>query len=170
PRRKLYPALNDPRSRGRFTAAAGVCRAPVSDSPALGNNSQAISRLGRQSPIISRSYLCGRPRGSARGKGRRRKRRPRVAQSQISGVNLASQHGRLLAGCRGTGALDMIPSDFICPGCGAGYKVVRVKPEADPPHRLIHCKVCKRSLAPTDKEYILKYFLISRKQAAKQRV
>src|SRR5262249_35948312 len=38
------------------------------------------------------------------------------------------------------------------------------------PHRLIHCKVCKRSLAPTDKEYILKYFLISRKQVAKQRV
>jgi transcription elongation factor Elf1 len=62
------------------------------------------------------------------------------------------------------------PTDFICPGCGAGYKVVRIKAEADPPHRLIHCKVCKRSLAPTDKEYILKYFLISRKQGAKQRV
>ena len=59
------------------------------------------------------------------------------------------------------------PTDFICPGCGAGYKVVRVKAEADPPHRLINCKVCKRSLAPTDREYILKYFLISRKQAAK---
>ena len=48
------------------------------------------------------------------------------------------------------------PIDFICPGCGAGYKVVRVKAEADPPHRPIHCKVCKRSLAPTDREYILK--------------
>ena len=58
------------------------------------------------------------------------------------------------------------PTDFICPGCGAGYKVVHVKAEADPPHR----KVCKRSLAPTDREYILKYFLISRRQAAKQRV
>ena len=62
------------------------------------------------------------------------------------------------------------PTDFICPGCGAGYKVVHIKAEADPPHRLIHCKVCKRSLAPTDREYILKYFLISRKQAAKERV
>src|SRR5262249_52212882 len=62
------------------------------------------------------------------------------------------------------------PTDFICPGCGAGYKVVIVKAEADPPHRLIHCKVCKRSLAPTDREYILKYFLIGRKQAGKQRV
>src|SRR5262249_4112925 len=61
-------------------------------------------------------------------------------------------------------------TDFICPGCGADYKVVRVKAEADPPHRLIHCKVCKRSLAPTDREYILKYFLIRQKQAAKQRV
>ena len=62
------------------------------------------------------------------------------------------------------------PTDFICPECGADYKVVRVKAETDPPHRLIHCKVCKRSLAPTDREYILKYFLINRKQAEKQRV
>jgi len=62
------------------------------------------------------------------------------------------------------------PIDFICPGCGAGYKVVRIKAEADPAHRLIHCRVCKRSLAPTDREYILKYFLIDRKQAGKQRV
>jgi hypothetical protein len=60
------------------------------------------------------------------------------------------------------------PTDFTCPGCGVDYKVVRVKAEADPPHRLIHCKVCKRSLAPTNKKYILKYFLISRKQGAKQ--
>jgi hypothetical protein len=92
-------------------------------------------------------------------------------QSQISGVDLASKH--VGWGCRGTGA-DMTtvhhPTDFNCPGCGAGYKVVRVKAEADPPHRLIHCKVCKRSLAPTDREYILKYFLIGRKQAGKQRV
>ena len=64
----------------------------------------------------------------------------------------------------------MTRTDLICPGCGAGYKVVRVKAEADSPHRLIHCKVCKRSLAPTDKEYILKYFLIRQKQEAKQRV
>jgi hypothetical protein len=42
------------------------------------------------------------------------------------------------------------PTDFICPRCGAGYKVVRVKAEADPSDRLIHCKICKRSLAPTD--------------------
>src|SRR5262249_49736849 len=62
------------------------------------------------------------------------------------------------------------PIDFICPGCGAGYKVVRIKAEADPAHRLIHCRVCKRSLAPTDREYILKYFLIGRKRAGKQRV
>ena len=64
------------------------------------------------------------------------------------------------------------PTDFICPGRGAGYKLVRIKAEAeaDPPQRLIHCKVCKRSLATTDREYILKYFLISRKQAAKKHV
>jgi hypothetical protein len=97
----------------------------------------------------------------------------RAPQSQILGVNLVSQHVGCWRAVAGRG-LDMTavhhPTDFICPGCGADYKVVRVKAEADPPHRLIHCKVCKRSLAPTDKEYILKYFLISRKQAAKQRV
>ena len=53
-------------------------------------------------------------------------------------------------------------------GAGAApRRFVHVKAEADPPYRLINCKVCKRSLAPTDREYILKYFLISRKQAAK---
>src|SRR5262245_7283612 len=82
--------------------------------------------------------------------------------------------GHLLAGLSWDGGSDMTavrhPTDFICPGCGADYKVVHVKAETDPPHRLIHCKVCKRSLAPTDREYILKYFLINRKQAKKQRI
>src|SRR5262249_58732621 len=72
-------------------------------------------------------------------------------KSQISGVNLVSRHVGCWRAVAGRG-VDMTavhhPTDFICPGCGADYKVVRVKAEADPPHRLIHCKVCKRSLAP----------------------
>jgi predicted RNA-binding Zn-ribbon protein involved in translation (DUF1610 family) len=71
---------------------------------------------------------------------------------------LASQHV-VCCGLSRDGGSDMTavhhPTDFTCPGCG---------------HRLIHCKVCKRTLAATDREYILKYFLISRKQAAKKHV
>jgi len=59
-------------------------------------------------------------------------------------------------------------SDFTCRGCGSGYKVVRVKADADLPHRVIHCKVRKQPLAPTDGEYLLKYFLISRAEAKRQ--
>jgi hypothetical protein len=32
------------------------------------------------------------------------------------------------------------PTEFVCPGCGSGYKVVRVKADADLPHRLIRCR------------------------------
>src|SRR5262249_4269657 len=100
-------------------------------------------------------------------------RRGLPSQSQILAVNLASQHvgcGRAVEG--GGSAMTPVhhPTDFISPGFGAGYNVVHGKAEADPPHRLINCQVCKRSLTPTDREYILKYFLISRKQAAKHRV
>jgi alpha-ketoglutarate-dependent taurine dioxygenase len=34
---------------------------------------------------------------------------------------------------------DSHPSEFVCPDCGSGYKVVRVKADADLPHRLLHC-------------------------------
>jgi hypothetical protein len=57
---------------------------------------------------------------------------------------------------------DSHPTEFVCPGCGSAYKVVRVKADADLPHRLIHCTVCKRPLAPTDGEFVLKYFLVGR--------
>jgi hypothetical protein len=60
------------------------------------------------------------------------------------------------------------PVDFICRGCGSGYKVVRVTADAGLPHRMIHCKVCKQPLAPTDGEDVLKYFLISRGTAKRQ--
>jgi hypothetical protein len=54
------------------------------------------------------------------------------------------------------------PTEFFCPGCESRYKVVRVKADADLPHRLIHCKVCKQPLTPADGEYALKYFLVEK--------
>jgi hypothetical protein len=60
------------------------------------------------------------------------------------------------------------PADFICRGCGSGYKVVRVTADAGLPHRVIHCKVCKEPLTSTDGEDILKYFLTSRAKAKRQ--
>ena len=50
-------------------------------------------------------------------------------------------------------------TDFTCPGCGARYKVVRVKAEAGRPHRPVQCLVCKKPLAASDGENILKYFM-----------
>src|SRR5262245_55852655 len=54
------------------------------------------------------------------------------------------------------------PTEFFCPGCGSRYKVVRVQADADLHARLIHCKVCKQPLTPTDGEYALKYFLVGK--------
>ena len=51
--------------------------------------------------------------------------------------------------------------DFVC-GCDARYKVVRTKAEASHADRLIHCLVCKQPLPPTDRAYVLKYFLARR--------
>jgi len=47
------------------------------------------------------------------------------------------------------------PTEFVCPSCGSAYKVVRVEADADLPHRLLHCRVCKQLLAATDGEFIL---------------
>jgi len=53
------------------------------------------------------------------------------------------------------------PGSFSCSQCGAHYKVVGVKMEIQSLNHLLHCKICKQPLAPTDGEDILKYFLIS---------
>src|SRR5262245_48806448 len=54
------------------------------------------------------------------------------------------------------------PADFVCPGCQAGYKLVRTKSDPRSRYLPVHCKVCKQPLAATDGEDILKYFLIRR--------
>ena len=59
-------------------------------------------------------------------------------------------------------------SEFVCPDCGSGYKVVRVKADADLPHRLIHCRVCKHPLTAMDGQHVLKYFLVRRPRAKQQ--
>jgi len=61
------------------------------------------------------------------------------------------------------------PTNFICPGCQARYKIVRVKSEARASDGPLHCKDCKQLLAATDGEDILKYFLISRPKARQAR-
>jgi ribosomal protein L37AE/L43A len=59
-------------------------------------------------------------------------------------------------------------TDFICPGCQAHYKVVRVKSGSRTSDWLLHCKVCKQPLAATNGEDILKYFLIKRPRARRR--
>ena len=51
-------------------------------------------------------------------------------------------------------------SDFTCPNCKSRYKLVRVRLNPDFPSRLLHCRVCKEPLTPTDGVYALKYFLV----------
>jgi len=53
-------------------------------------------------------------------------------------------------------------ADFVCPRCNSDYKRVRVRADPEFPSRLIHCRVCRESLAPTDGEYVLKYFLVDK--------
>jgi hypothetical protein len=53
-------------------------------------------------------------------------------------------------------------ADFMCPRCASCYKLVRVRADPELPSHLIHCRVCKESFAPTDGEYVLKYFLVDK--------
>src|SRR5215471_1886750 len=51
-------------------------------------------------------------------------------------------------------------SDFACPNCKSRYKIVRVRLNPNFPSRLLHCRVCKEPLTPTDGKYALKHFLV----------
>jgi hypothetical protein len=51
-------------------------------------------------------------------------------------------------------------TDFTC-SCGSRYKVVGAKGDAARLSQLVHCFVCKKPLAATDGENVLKYFLVS---------
>src|SRR5262249_4308717 len=53
-------------------------------------------------------------------------------------------------------------TDFTCPRCTSRYKFVRVRADPELPSRLIDCRVCKEPFAPTDGEYVLKYFLVDK--------
>ena len=53
-------------------------------------------------------------------------------------------------------------ADFVCPRCNSHYKRVRVHADPELPSRVIHCRVCKETLVPTDGEYVLKYFLVDK--------
>jgi hypothetical protein len=50
-------------------------------------------------------------------------------------------------------------ADFIC-SCGAHYKVVRAKGNADGISHLVLCLECDKPLVTTDRKNVLKYFLV----------
>src|SRR5215467_15583725 len=60
-------------------------------------------------------------------------------------------------------------ADFMCPRCTSRYKLVRVRANPELPSRLIHCRVCKEPFAPTDGEYVLKYFLVGKTKSRPDR-
>ena len=56
--------------------------------------------------------------------------------------------------------------DFICPGCKAKYKLVRVpSDDSETLHKAINCSVCGTRFASHDNGNILKYFLVSGSRA-----
>jgi len=64
--------------------------------------------------------------------------------------------------------------NFVCPKCGAHYKLVRMPAPAHAPDLALRCKVCQQELASSDDGNILKYFLVgsarvSSRQAAEAR-
>src|SRR5215813_12958687 len=60
-------------------------------------------------------------------------------------------------------------ADFMCPRCTSCYKLVRVRADPELRSRLIHCRVCKEPFAPTDGEYVLKYFLVDKAKSRPDR-
>ena len=69
-----------------------------------------------------------------------------------------------------TAKMGRAPQNFTCPGCAAHYKIVRMKSDPGAQHgMLLHCMVCKQPLAPTEGDYVLKYFLVSRPIASTRR-
>ena len=73
--------------------------------------------------------------------------------------------GRTRALVPGKQPLDLVMTeavDFVCPRCTSRYKLVRVRAEPGLLSHVIHCKVCKEPLPPTDGDYALKYFLVGR--------
>ena len=52
-----------------------------------------------------------------------------------------------------------VSTDFIC-SCGAHYKLVRAKGNADHISHLVHWLECNKALVATDGENVLKYFLV----------
>ena len=53
-------------------------------------------------------------------------------------------------------------ANFMCPRCTSRYKLVCVRADPKLPSRLIHRRVCKEPFAPTEGEYVLKYFLVDK--------
>jgi predicted Zn finger-like uncharacterized protein len=53
--------------------------------------------------------------------------------------------------------------DFICPGCQALYRIVRMKSESGAAYMPVPCKVCRQPMAATEGDDVLKYFLVRKR-------
>jgi hypothetical protein len=58
--------------------------------------------------------------------------------------------------------VELIPSKFNCPDCDSLYNVARMNGDPDKTYSPVRCIVCAGSLAATDGNEILKYFLVRR--------
>jgi len=56
--------------------------------------------------------------------------------------------------------------NFICPKCGAHYKLVRTPALAHSRDLVLHCKICQQELASGEDENIFKYLLVGSARAS----
>ena len=54
---------------------------------------------------------------------------------------------------------------FVCPNCGAGYKVIRAEAGPETMDRGITCRSCGGPLHSCEGGFVLKYFLVERPRA-----
>ena len=55
-----------------------------------------------------------------------------------------------------------VSTRFVCPNCGAGYKVIRAEAGPETMDRGITCRSCGGPLDSSEDGFVLKYFLVER--------
>jgi len=55
-----------------------------------------------------------------------------------------------------------VSTRFVCPNCGAGYKVIRAEAGPETMDRGITCRSCGGPLHSSEDGFVLKYFLVER--------
>jgi hypothetical protein len=98
---------------------------------------------------------------------RPRRERPRRCPAPEQRDELATLHSITSSARASSDVGTSRPSNFAV-WLQVGYKVVRVRADADLPHRLIHFRICKHPVTAMDGQHVPKYFLVRRAKVKQQ--